>query len=641
MEFILVGQPNSGKSTIFNEVVGYKASTSNFPGATVKYNRGKITLENHTIDILDIPGTYSLQNSVEAESLASEYISNKTGDYVFINVIDASVLSRSLEFTLQLMELRKPMIIALNMIDEAERKGIEINTEKLSELLGVPVIKTIGKKGTGVFELFNKAYYAANLKIKPKILKYSQETEELLTSLDKIIKQTDLVDKWDSRFIGIKLIEKDSAIKSRFVKCINKTDWDKIEKSIKSYEQKTGQDSEFQISSIRHTLAFELFEKVSTVGHQVRKDIRNKIDDFLMHPLLGYVIMFGILSLVFWAIFSVGNFFEPIFLNNFKNLSNYFSSFFSENSVVHSIIDGFITGFGGGIGIVIPYLLPFFLFLSLLEDSGYLARIAYLIDNLMHHIGLHGLSVVPLILGYGCTVPGILATRILQSPRDRLITATLATLIPCSARMTIIFGIVGIFISMKAAIAIYVLNLIIIGITGKIMSKVMPEVSPGLILEMPKYHFPGIVVLLKKSWFRLKEFIIIAWPLLIVGSIILEIIDFYNLSGGINNLLSPLTVTVLGLPAAVGVILLFGIMRKELALVLLVTTMGTENLISVMTETQLFNFTIFITFYIPCLATFAALGRELNWKRALLITLLTTAVAIILVLLVRLFTSLF
>ncbi|OGU54554.1 MAG: hypothetical protein A2V66_02810 [Ignavibacteria bacterium RBG_13_36_8] len=214
-------------------------------------------------------------------------------------------------------------------------------------------------------------------------------------------------------------------------------------------------------------------------------------------------------------------------------------------------------------------------------------------------------------------------------------------MIPCSARMTIIFGIVGIFISMKAAIAIYVLNLIIIGITGKIMSKVMPEVSPGLILEMPKYHFPGIVVLLKKSWFRLKEFIIIAWPLLIVGSIILEIIDFYNLSGGINNLLSPLTVTVLGLPAAVGVILLFGIMRKELALVLLVTTMGTENLISVMTETQLFNFTIFITFYIPCLATFAALGRELNWKRALLITLLTTAVAIILVLLVRLFTSLF
>lgn len=240
-----------------------------------------------------------------------------------------------------------------------------------------------------------------------------------------------------------------------------------------------------------------------------------------------------------------------------------------------------------------------------------------------------------MILGYGCTVPGILATRILKSPRDRFITSTLTTLIPCSARMTIIFGIVGFFISMKAAVAIYVINLIIIGITGKIMSKAMPEVSPGMILEIPKYHLPGFKVILKKSWFRLKEFVVIAWPLLIAGSIVLEVIHFYHLSDIVNNLLAPFTQGVLGLPVAVGVTLLFGIMRKELALILLFTAMGTNNLISVMTETQLFNFTIFVTFYIPCLATFAALSKELSWGKAFFITGITTSVAVILVLMVR------
>ncbi|MFC2135473.1 ferrous iron transport protein B [Bacteroidota bacterium] len=641
MEFILVGQPYSGKSTIFNEVIGYKAFTSNFPGANVKYTTGKVIIDNVTIDVVDIPGTYSLQGSDEVESLTADYLMNKTGDHVIINVIDASVLSRSLEFTLQLMELQKPMVIALNMVDEAERKGIEIDVEYLSEILGVPIVKTIGKKGRGVYELFNKAYFAGNTNITPRILEYPKSTEILLSSLDKIISEKNIEGRWSKRFIGIKLIEKDTNLNSYLSKYFDKGDWEKVEKEISEFEKSCCAESEFNISSVRHSLAFEIFERVATVSQIGKKDIRYKVDDVLMHPIWGYVIMIGILYFIFSAISIIGNFAEPIFLDNFQKLSDYIASQFGEYSVIHSIVNGFVTGFGGGIGIVIPYLVPFFIFLSFLEDSGYLARIAYLIDNLMHHMGLHGLSVVPMILGYGCTVPGILATRILKSQRDKFITSALTTLIPCSARMTIIFGIVGFFISMKAAVAIYVINLVIIGITGKIMSKAMPEVSPGMILEIPKYHLPGIKVILKKSWFRLKEFVVIAWPLLIVGSIVLEVIHFYDLSSIVNNLLAPFTRDILGLPVAVGVTLLFGIMRKELALILLFSAMGTNNLIDVMTETQLFNFTIFVTFYIPCLATFAALGKELSWNKAFLITGLTTFVAIILVLLVRLFMFIF
>jgi len=201
--------------------------------------------------------------------------------------------------------------------------------------------------------------------------------------------------------------------------------------------------------------------------------------------------------------------------------------------------------------------------------------------------------------------------------------------------MTIIFGLVGFFISIKAAIVIYILNLVIIFITGKFISKAMPEVSPGLILEIPKYHLPQFGILAIKTWFRMKEFVVIAWPLLIVGSICLEIINHFGLTGTINEAIAPFTSGLLGLPAAVGVTILFGILRKELALILLFTALGTNNILSAMTLTQVFSFTIFITFYIPCLATFAALTKELSLKKALIITTVVTLIAIILAVVTR------
>ncbi len=640
MEFILVGQPNSGKSTIFNSVVGYKSVVSNFPGVTVSYTRGKIYLNNEKIDVVDIPGTYSLQTSDEAELVAVDYILNAPAESVIVNIVDASVLSRSLELTLQLMELKRPMVIVLNMMDEAERKGIIISYKKLFDITDVPVIETIGKKGKGVYNVFKKAYKVGKERMIPRTIEGPFELERLISRLVDFLKVKRIPQKWNHRFISVKLLERDPLIKNFLKDFFCQSDWEYIDKNLAELEKKPRKSSEFIVSSVRHNMAFKIFEDIARVGHPPKIGIREKMDNILMHPILGYVFMIGALYLTFSIVFGVGDVIEPLFGSYFEKLSEFFASHLKTGSLLFSVIDGIVQGFGGGLGIVIPYLLPFFIVLSFLEDSGYLARIAYLIDNLMHRIGLHGMSVVPMILGYGCTVPGIMATRILKSRRDKLITATLTTMVPCSARMIIILGVAG-SISMGAAGLVYVINIIVLGITGKLMSMAMPEVSPGLLLEIPKYHLPGFKAVSNKVWFRMKEFVIIAWPLLIIGSIILEIIKYFNLSGSINTFLSPFTSGILGLPAAVGVVLLFGILRKELALILLITALGTKEIQNIMTTTQIFTFSIFATFYIPCLATFAALAKELKWRNAFLITGITIIIAVVLSVFIRFVFSLF
>jgi len=635
MKIALAGQPNCGKSTIFNHIAGYKAITSNFPGTTVKYTETKTHINGYTCNCIDLPGTYSLTSSDPAELEARKHLLSGEVD-VIINVVDASLLCRSLELTLQLLELEVPMILCLNMIDEAQRKGIKIDIQKLSSAIGIPVIPTIATTGKGLKELFIEVLRVREERRIGETPKFSKDIEEIVSQLDSILNsEWPVKEKVPPRFLSIKLLENDEFF-------INETKRDsnainRIRPLQGKLEQIHGVPSDEVISSERHALAMNLFEKVSTVIHPPKKDLRIAIDHWVMHPFFGYLILAGVFYGFFNFIFGIGGYIEEPLMELFDQWIGGLEELFGKGSLALFLSKGVLQGIAGGIAIVLPYLVPFLIGLSILEDIGYLPRVAFLMDVFMHRIGLHGKSIIPFILGYGCSVPAVMATRILEFPQHRFIVSILATMIPCAARITIIFGLVAFFISPNAALAIFALNILVVAISGKIFSTLYPEPgSFGLILEIPAYQLPPLQNTLKKSWYRIREFIVIAWPLLIVGSALLALMEYGKVDLYFNRLLSPLT-HLLGLPVSVGTTLIFGLLRKELSMIMLTQALGTTQVLTVMTKTQIMVFTVFVTFYIPCLATIAAVWKEIGKKGALLAILFTLSVAIILAIATRVF----
>ncbi|MDO9348874.1 MAG: nucleoside recognition domain-containing protein, partial [Anaerolineales bacterium] len=276
-----------------------------------------------------------------------------------------------------------------------------------------------------------------------------------------------------------------------------------------------------------------------------------------------------------------------------------------------------------------------FLFgLGLMEDIGYLPRVAFLMDGLMHRLGLHGKAIVPLILGYGCNVPAVMSTRILEERHDRLLSAALVVLVPCAARLSVVFGLVAFYLGPAWALAIDLFDMFVIALAGRILTRLMPEDSPGLILEIPVYRIPTLRTVTGKAWFRVREFVVEAWPLLIAGSAALGVFNYFNLSVIFNWLVRPFT-WLLGLPAEVGVPLIFGVLRKELSLVMLRQAVGVTDFSAALTPLQMLTFTVFVVFYIPCLPTLSALRRELGGKAMFAIAGFTVIVALLAALLAR------
>ncbi len=634
MKIALVGQPNCGKSTIFNHVAGYKAITSNFPGKTVKYSISKMNFQGMTSDIVDLPGSYSLTSFDLAELETRKYLLREEIGVV-INVIDASLLSRGLELTLQLLELNLPTVICLNMIDEAEGKGINIDVNKLSQLLNVPVVTTVAHKGQGLIQLFEKTFQMGQHPVKSQYLTFSKDVEQVIQDLIYHLKEKNYAQEFHvtHRFLTTKLLEDDQ----HFIDEIKKIDAGFI-KTVKDYQHQLQQyrdrTSDVVISSERHHLSMDLYESVITLS-KPRIEIRHYLDNILMHPVFGYISLILVMYLFFHFVFYVGELFEEPLLDFFYQTIPFIEERLGVDTLLFHITSGVIQGLAGGIAIVLPFLFPFLLGLAFLEDVGYLPRVAFLMDTFLHRIGLHGKAIIPFILGYGCTVPAVMATRILESERDRFIASVLTTMIPCAARMTIIFGLVAFYLGPRAAFFIYVLNIIVLAISGKILSSLMPEITPGMIMEIPAYHIPSIKILLSKVWLRMKEFVVIAWPLLIIGSITLSLLKHWHAESFINQLVSPITL-LLGLPIAVGTTLIFGVLRKELSMVMLVQALGATDISTVMSATQIMTFTIFVLFYIPCVATVAVLIKEIGSKRTIFAILFTFLIAIFLAILTKL-----
>lgn len=562
MRFALVGRPNCGKSTLFNQVAGYKAETGNFHGTTVSFTESKVRAGGKVFDLVDLPGTYTLSGSNPAERVTKEYLDNHPVD-VIINVIDATFLPQSLELTLELLQYNVPVLLAMNMMDEVTRYGLKIDGPGLGTELGVETTPLIASKGRGVKGLFLKAIQLKGT-------------------------QVDL----DQRFSDF---ENEPISKHRTAKVL-----------AKKYTDKTD-----------HKLT-----------------LRDRADDVLLHPIWGNVGLGLILFLFFEGVYGVGQLIEPPLLAFFESAINSIVSMIGAENFIAVLISGLLQGIMAGFAIVLPYLFPFLVGLGLLEDIGYLPRIAFLMDSLMHKIGLHGKAIVPFILGYGCNVPAIMSTRTLEDGRERFIAATLSTLVPCAARLVVVFGLVAFYMGPIWALVMYLLNLFVIALTGRILSKVMPETSPGMILEMPPYRIPTLKAVFNKAWFRVREFMFEAWPILIVGSGAMALLIYYDLAKYFDILVRPIT-WLLGLPDVLGVPLIFGVLRKELSLIMLTQALGTTDYNSMLTQSQMFTFTVFVIFFIPCVATMMMLKKELGAKQMYAITAITFLIAIVVGLMAR------
>jgi ferrous iron transporter FeoB len=660
----------------------------------VEYTQGQARVDGAVVDLVDLPGLYSLTPTNPLEAVARQCLLSGQWD-VIINVIDASQLARSLELTLELKDLDAPLVVCLNMMDEAARKGILIDSKALSVALGVPVVETIAARGQGILDSFRAALgltrqgpqvhpqpfiYAPevedtvarlaqkltgfsrrsegpkpgdecsergeqNSAVIPSGARnlapcpspgdqgqiprrvYSERTAEILrfaqndrrspqndtgvsTTVANATAQTvpDAIFP-PARFEALQLVQSDPQVLAQLPTPLVSAAVSQAQDEI---TRLLGQPADAAISSARHAACLNLFERTARVAHP-RRDWREQVDRLVMHPIWGYAVLGLVFLGLFQVIFTAGKLSEDRILGLFNTLIASMSRYMAPQSVLLAACKGALLGTAGAVAIVLPYLLPFLVCLAVLEDLGYLSRVGYLMDALMHRLGLHGTATLPVLLGYGCSVPAVMATRILSSRRDRFIAAFLAVLVPCSARMTVIMALVGVYLGAYYALGIYVLNILVVVLAGHILAQIWPEISPGMLMEVPAFRLPAPKVVMMKTWWRLREFVLVAFPLLVAGSAILSLIEFYGWEHVINAALSPLT-ALLGLPRAVGLTLIFGVLRKELSLLMLMQALGTTSVASVMSVAQILIFTLFVTFYLPCMATLASMFRELGWR---------------------------
>jgi ferrous iron transport protein B len=625
LNIVLAGQGNSGKSAIFNYLTGLHQHIGNWAGKTIEKREGTLYYKGYTIDVLDLPGIYSLTTFSVEEVISREYIIHHHPDGV-INIIDSTNLERNLIFTLQLLELECPVILVLNMIDLAKKKGISIDFKRLQGIINAPVIQSVASHGSGLTMIIDKVIEMRGEKTDHTIHRYGKEIEGCIKQLSELLQGIDL--PYPVRWIAIKLLEKDNDI-TRLVGEIKHRVLDNARQLSENLEEIHGHDSSVVIADERSHLAAQITREIVKITPHRKLTINDRLDAITTQKFTGYLVMILILGGMFLTVFSFGNWLSGWFDSIFKEwhgwwISNVGITFPAALgwSAIESVL--------ALVQIAFPYILPFYIILYLLEDWGYIARISFLMDKLMHKMGIHGKGCISFIIGFGCNVPGCLSCRIMESKRERFITAVLVTLVPCSAVSVIIFGLVGKYVGLLWALGLYLFAVIVIFIAGKISSKLLLGEPVELIMPMPDYKTPHLKTIVYQTWDALKEFIFIAAPIVIISGVVIQAISLAGWMPAISSFLSPVTVTWLGLPAITGILLIFGILRKELILVMLAAFLGTTSFSDVLTSQQMITLAVVSMFYIPCIATISVLWKEYGWRKALAVCVLEILIAIIL-----------
>jgi ferrous iron transport protein B len=620
----LAGNANVGKSATFNQLTGVDQEIGNWPGKTVERAEGLLQHRGRRIRVIDLPGIYSITALSTEEQISREFIAHDHPDVV-VNVVDATSLERNLFFTLQLMELESPLILAVNQMDLAAKKGIRLDLRKLSGILGVPVVPTVAIQGKGIAELSDAILAAIHTRPQPHLIPYGKEVEDRITRIIGLL--PDNPGGYPPRWTAIKLLEGDSdtlwearklAPGAEAAAQVFREELEKIH----------GEPAAIILSGERYhvaeRIASGMMEFRSSGNQEV--SLTERIDRIALHPVLGYLLLaLTIGGLLVWT-FVIGAWVSAI-------LTSILSSIAPLNPLIRGslpdiVFNGAWTGLVAALTLIIPYVIPFFLILALIEDSGFLTRFSLMLDRGMHKMGLHGKAIIPLVLGFGCTVPACLSCRIIENPKQKFLAAFLVTLVPCSARTIVILGVVAAFVNIWWALALFLLDFVLIIVLGRIAFRLLPGESVGMIMEMPEYHVPHLPGVFGQTWLRTRSLIGIVLPSYIVGSIAITALYAAGFLEPINAVLSPITVLLLGLPVMTGVVFVFGIIRKEMTILALAALFGTTIFSTIMSPVQLIVFALVTMLYFPCLSTLLTLASEFGWRRALSITALETGLAI-------------
>lgn len=635
--FALAGNQNSGKTTLFNKLTGSNQHVGNFPGVTIEKKEG--TIKSHkNAKLVDLPGIYSLSPYTMEEVVTRDFLLKEHPDLI-INIVDATNIERNLYLSLQLMELSIPMVIALNMMDEVISSGNSIDVKKLSHRLGIPVVPISAAKSEGISELMDVIIKTASEKRKPARLDFcTGEVHKAIHSISHLIEEQAISAGYPVRFAATKLVEGDELTVHALN--IRESQLHIIEHVVSDMEEALGTDREAALADMRYNFIEEVCAECVVKHSETKEQLRSeKIDRVLTHKYFGIPIFFGIMFLIFWMTFGVLG--APL-QDSLDGLIGAFTDFMADfmagagvSPWLYSlVIDGIFAGVGSVLSFL-PLIIILFFFLSLLEDSGYMARVAFVMDKLLRKIGLSGRSFVPMLIGFGCSVPAIMATRTLSSERDRKMTIIITPFMSCSAKLPIYGMITVAFFPHSAAtamISIYIIGIIVAVLSGLFLKNTIFKGNPvPFIMELPAYRVPSAGSVALHMWEKAKDFLQRAFTVIFMGTIIIWFLQSFDWSlnmveestnsilASIGSLISPVF-RPLGFDDWRAATALFtGLTAKESVVSTLTVLTGATGEASlslilgkIFTPLSAFSFLVFTVLYMPCIAAFAATKRELG-----------------------------
>lgn len=641
----LLGMPNSGKSTLFKAVSSTSVQTGELAGTTRSYERCLVQVGLDEASVIDLPSVDSLYHRKHDDQVTMEYLlwgdqrppvsAHEPGGPpapfappdVIIQVVDGTSLEQNLELTLELSGLGLPIVIALNKMDEVWNKNLNISSRALSRRLGVPVVPTVALQGHGISELFATAVEAVREQTSPLPQPVSDHIRQSLEPLSKALNRDDIQEAFrvPHPFLALQLAAGDpyflDELQQHFPDVVPEVQ-DLREAAAGDLPRAIGEE----LHADRHHRAATLYETVSRLGspHE-RHSWRYWLDELFLHPRLGLIGSLAVFATVLFMVFEVSVWIDSMTTARLIDAAAAWQPQSTGGVVGRAVVDGLI----GLAGIVVPYMIPLVLLLIALEEAGVMQRIAFVVDRGFHQIGLHGGVAVPFLLGLGCNVPAISAAAASARGHERVIASLLIVFVPCSARSAIILALAGKYLGGAGVFAIFMLTLVVIAVVGKFLARRYPEGGPGQVQEIPRLALPNPKIMVTETWVRTRDILTIVTPLLVGGSIVLALLNHFGADSVINAAFTPVTDWWLGLPAVLGVPILFGILRKELSLLMIYQALGTFDVALYLDWVQLVTFLVFLTFYIPCISTFAVMLRTIGRKEAVFSIGLSVGVALV------------